>query len=70
MSNNRKQKSKSFIKQKSNYESWLLRSSDAAIQASQDEAKQAAEQGQQKYQREAQKHLYIQMKKFVQLETK
>ena len=54
---NRKQKSKSFIKQKRNYESWFLRSADSTIQASQVEAKQAAEQGQQKYQREAQKKM-------------
>jgi len=57
MSNNRKQKSKSFIKQKSNYESWLPRSSDAAIQAAQEESKRAEEQGQQKYQREVQKKM-------------
>ena len=52
MSNNRKQKAKSFIKQKSNYDSWFLRSSDAAIQAAQEESKRAEEQGQQKYQQE------------------
>ena len=63
MSNNRKQKAKSFIKQKSNYDSWLLRSSDAAIQAAQEESKRAEEQGQQKYQREVQKRMAARSRK-------